>query len=142
MELKFRSKSNHEFTNHSYLHSAVWKDLYIFKISRAQDITKFSFKMFKIINIWDFQDVQKQQLNWRWLNKKQKLVVLRLTVLFSTENTFFGVNLVQKFKIVNVSWNLSLILMQVYRSLRWYSIFLFLTGKYILGKFGQKTQGC
>ena len=36
MKLKFRSKFNHGFTNHGYLHSDVWKALYNFKIKTAQ----------------------------------------------------------------------------------------------------------
>ena len=34
---KFRSKFNDDFTNHGYLHSAVQKMLYNFKIKRAQE---------------------------------------------------------------------------------------------------------
>ena len=36
LKLKFRSKFNRSFTNPGYLHSAVWKALYNFKIKRAQ----------------------------------------------------------------------------------------------------------
>ena len=35
--MKFRSKLNHDFTDHGYLHSAIWKALYNFKIKRAQE---------------------------------------------------------------------------------------------------------
>ena len=37
LKLKFRSKINHYFTNHGYLHSAVWKALHNVKIKRAQE---------------------------------------------------------------------------------------------------------
>ena len=48
-ETEIKSKFNHGFTNHGYLHSAVWKSLYNFKIKepRRQEITNFSFKLFK-----------------------------------------------------------------------------------------------
>ena len=35
--VKFRLKFNHGFTNHGYLHSAVWKALHNVKIKRAQE---------------------------------------------------------------------------------------------------------
>ena len=37
LKLKFTSKFNHDFTNHGYLHSAISKALYNFKIKRAQE---------------------------------------------------------------------------------------------------------
>ena len=37
LKLKVRLKFNHNFTNHGYLYSAVWKALYNFKIKRAQE---------------------------------------------------------------------------------------------------------
>ena len=49
MSLKFRSKFDHDFTNHGYLHSAVWKTLYNFKVKRAQKARNFSFKIFKLM---------------------------------------------------------------------------------------------
>ena len=36
-ETEIKSKFNHGFTNHGYLHSTVWKSLYNFKIKRAQE---------------------------------------------------------------------------------------------------------
>ena len=50
LNLKLGSKFSNGFTNHNYLHSAVWKALYNFKTKRAQEanITNFSFKIFKI----------------------------------------------------------------------------------------------
>ena len=51
-ETEIKSKFNHGFTNHGYLHSAVWKSLYNFKIKkepRRQEITNCSFKMFKTL---------------------------------------------------------------------------------------------
>ena len=38
LKLKFRCKLNYGFTNHGYLHSAVWKVLKNFKIKRAQEV--------------------------------------------------------------------------------------------------------
>ena len=37
LKLKFRPKFNHGFTDHGYLHSAVWKASYNFKVKRAQE---------------------------------------------------------------------------------------------------------
>ena len=33
---EFRSKFNHDFTNHGFLHSAVWKALHNVEIKRAE----------------------------------------------------------------------------------------------------------
>ena len=35
--MKFRSQFNHNFTDHGYLHSAVWKALYNFEKKRTQE---------------------------------------------------------------------------------------------------------
>ena len=37
LELKFKLKFNHGFTKHGYLHSAVWKASYNFKIKRPKE---------------------------------------------------------------------------------------------------------
>ena len=51
LKLKFRSKFNHDLTNHGYLHHALWKSLYNFKKKEPmrQVINNFSFRMFKIM---------------------------------------------------------------------------------------------
>ena len=144
MKLKFRLKFNHAFTNHGYLHSAVWKALYNFKIKGAQKaryiITNFSFKMFKIMRFLRSSKCSKTTVELTLTTKKQMLVVLDLTVLFSTGNNFFCVNLVQKLKIVSLSWNLILTVIQICRISLWCSLFLFLTGKYLFGQTWSKTS--
>ena len=65
-KLKFRSKFNHDFTNHGYLHSAVWNALYNFKIKKDQEARDNQFlfqnvqhnEIFKI-----FKMLKKQHLN-------------------------------------------------------------------------------
>ena len=53
MKVKFRSKFNHGFTNQGYLHSAVWKALYNFKIKRDQEARH---------NQFFFQNVQNNEI--------------------------------------------------------------------------------
>ena len=50
LNLKFRSRFNHTFTNHGCLHYAIPKTLYSFKEKRAgkQGIVNFCFKFFKM----------------------------------------------------------------------------------------------
>ena len=54
----------------------------------------------------------------------------------------FWVNLVQKLKIISLSWNFVPRLIQICRIPWWCSLFLFLTGNTFLGKFGPKNQNC
>ena len=53
MKLKFRSKFNHNFTDHGYLQNAVFKALYHFKIRRAQEARH---------NQFFFQNVQNNEI--------------------------------------------------------------------------------
>ena len=55
LELKFRSKFNHDFTNHGYLHSAVGKTLYNFKIKRAQKARHNQFFFHNVQNNGTFE---------------------------------------------------------------------------------------
>ena len=52
----------------------------------------------------------------------------------------FWVNLVQKLKIISLSWNFVPRLIQICRIPWWCSLFLFSTGNIFLGKFGPKNQ--
>ena len=54
----------------------------------------------------------------------------------------FWVNLVQKLKIISLSWNFVPRLIQICRIPWWCSLFLFSTGNTFLGKFGSKNQNC
>ena len=51
--MKFKSKCDYGFTNHGYLHGAVWKALYNFKIKRAQEARH---------NQFFFQNVQNNKI--------------------------------------------------------------------------------
>ena len=71
---------------------------------RRQDITNFSFKIFKIMGSLRFSKCLKStgELSLSLLHKKETLEVLGLLILFSTGNVFW-VNLVQKLKIISLS---------------------------------------
>ena len=86
LKLKFKSKLNHSLTNHGYLHSAVRKALYNFKMKRAQEARQdqFFFQNVQINEIFESFEMLKN------IKTKQTLVVLGLLVLISTGYTFFG----------------------------------------------------
>ena len=52
----------------------------------------------------------------------------------------FWVNLLQKLKIISLSWNFVPRLIRVCRILQWFLLLLFSTGNTLLGKFGPKNQ--
>ena len=140
MKLKFRSKFNQDFTNHGYLHSAVWKALYNFKIKRAQEArhNQFFFQNFQN-NIFE---TFRMFRNNSWINiyytKSKRWTVCSV---FSWKYLFW-VNLVQKLKIISLSWNFVSRLIQICRIPWWCSLFLFSTGNTFLGKYGPKNQNC
>ena len=55
---------------------------------------------------------------------------------------FFWVNLVQNIKTVSLSWNLVPGVIRICRIHYWCSLFQFLTGNTLLGKFGRKNENC
>ena len=74
LKLKFRSKFNHDFTNNGYLHSAVWKALYNFKIKRAQEARHNQF-FFQNVQNNEIFEIFKMFRNNSWINvycKKRK----------------------------------------------------------------------
>ena len=87
--MKFRSKCNYGFTNHGYLHGAVWKALYNFKIKRAQEArhNQFFFIIFKIMRYLRSSECLVKKVE---LTSRQTLVVLGLLTLFSPENTLLN----------------------------------------------------
>ena len=121
LKLKFRSKFNHGFTNHGYLHSAIWKAFHNFETKRAQEARH---------NHFFYQIVKNNEI----------FEIFKMLALFSTGNTFFWVNLVQKLKIVSLSSNFVSRLIKIYTFPWWCSLFLFSTGNTFLGKFGLKNQ--
>ena len=67
----------------------------------------------------------------------------RLDCLFCFQlQILFWVNLVQKLKIISLSWSFVPGLIQIWRIPWWCSLFLSLTGNSILCKFGPKNQIC
>ena len=149
MKLKFRSKCNHDFTNYGYLHSAVWKALYNFKIKRAQEERdsifkwdKFSFKMFKIIRSLRSSKCLKTTVELTFTTQKANACSPWTACSVFSWKCLFWVNLVQKLKIISLSWNFVPRLIQICRIPWWCSLFLFSTGNTFLGKFGPKNQNC
>ena len=67
LKLKFRSKFNHGFTNHGYLHCAVWKALYNFKIKRAQGARHNQF-FFQNVQNNEIFEIFKMFKNNSWIN--------------------------------------------------------------------------
>ena len=106
LKLKFRSKFNHDFTNHGYLlHSAVWKVLYNFKIkeSRIQDITRTNF-----LDKFDPKS-QNCQLKLKFGTKTNSNMLnsmMMFTFFVSNYICPSWENLIQKFKIAFSKWNL------------------------------------
>ena len=142
MKLKFRSKFNHDFTNHGYLHSAVWKALYNFKIKRAQEARH---------NQFFFQNIQKM----RYL-RSSKCIKTTVELTFTTQKAnsrspwtacsafnwkyLFWVNLVQKLEIISLSWNFVPRLIRICRIPWWCSLFLFSTGIPFWANLVQKNK--
>ena len=127
MKLKFRSKFNHDFTSHGYLHSAVWKPLYNFMIKRAQEARHNQF-FFQNIQNNEIFEIFKMFKNNSWINvyytKSKHLQSLDDLLCFPLKYLFW-VNLVQKLKIISLSWNFVPALIQIYRIPWWCSLFFF-----------------
>ena len=143
-KLKSRSKFNHDFTNHGYLHSAIWKALYNFKIKRAQEAGD---------NQLLFQNVQNNEIL-----RSSKCIKTTVELTFTTQEAnssspwtacsvfhwkyLFWVNLVQKLKIISLNWNFVPRPIQICKIPLWYLLFPFLTGNTSLGKLGPKNWNC
>ena len=137
MKLKFRSKFNHVFTNHGYLHSAVWKALCNLKIKRSQEenIINFSFKMFKIMRSLRSWKCLKTTVELTFTTQKaNSCSPWTACSVFNWKNLFW-VNLIQKLKIISLSWNFVPRLTQICR-------IVFSTGNTFLSKVGPKNQNC
>ena len=114
LKLKFRSKVDHNFTNH-----AVWKPLYNFKIKRAQEARH---------NQLFFQNVQNNE-------------IFEIFKMFKN-NSWINVYYTKSKRLISLSWNFVPRLIQVYRTPWGCLLFLFSTGNTFLGKFGPKNQNC
>ena len=121
MKLKFRSKFNHGFTNHGYLHSTVWK-------------ANYSFKMFKIMRSLRSSKCLKTTVDLTFTTQKANACSPWTACFVFKWKYFFSVNLVQKHKIIILSWNFITRLIQICRIPWWCSLFLLSTRNTFLGK--------
>ena len=107
LRLKFRSKFNHGFTNHGYLHSAVWKALYNFKIKRTQEAkhNKFFFQNVQIMRSMRSSKYLKTTVELMFTTQKAYAAFSPRTAcsVFHWKYLFW-VNLAQKLKIISLSW--------------------------------------
>ena len=71
----------------------------------------------------------------------QNSMVMFILSVFDLKYPFWA-NLVQKIKIVTLSWNLVPTLIRTWRIQWWCSFFLFLRENILFGKFGPKSQNC
>ena len=124
--------------------TVAWKALYYCKIKIGQEARhdQFSFKMFKIM---------------RPLRSSKCLkTTVELTVTIQKSNAFspwtacsvfnwkhvFWVNLVERLKIISISWNFVTRLVQICRIQWWCSLFLLSIGNTFLGNFDLKNKIC
>ena len=142
MKLKFRSKCNHDFTNPGYLHSAVWKALYYFKIKKAQEARHSQFFFQNIQNREIFKTFEMLKTTVELTLTTQKANACSLWTACSDFNWkyLFWVNLVQNLKIISLSWNFVHRLTQTCRIPWWYSLFLFSTENTFWSNFGLKKS--
>ena len=141
LELKFRSKFNHDLTNHGYLHSDL-KILYDFKIKRGQEQRHNQF-FFQNLQSNEIFEIFKMFKNNSWINvyctKVNAYTPWTACSVFNWKYLFW-VNLVQKLKIISLSWNFVPRLIQICRIPWWCLLFLFSTGHTFLGKFAPENQ--
>ena len=124
------------------MHSAVWKALKNFKIKRAKETRR---------NQIFFQNVKKKKKYLRSSKYLKTTVELTFTTQKAntcslwtalTGNTFCWVNLIQKFKIISLSWNIVPRLIQICRIPWRCLLFLFSIGQSFFGRFGPKDKNC
>ena len=139
--VKFRLKFNHGFTNHGYLHSAIWKALHNVKIKRAQEARHNQFFFQNVQNNEIFEIFKMFKNNSRINVYYIKSNGLDCLFCFRLEIPVL-VNLVQKLRIISLRWNIVPRLIQIYRIPWWCSLFLFSTGNTFLGKVDPKNQNC
>ena len=99
LKLKFRSKFNHDLTNHGYLHCSVWKALHNFKIKRAQEARQNQF-FFQCSKKWDLWDL----LRTFTTQKANACSPWTACSVFDWKY-LFRVNFVQKLKTISLSWS-------------------------------------
>ena len=141
MKLKFRSKFKHD-----YLHSVVWKALYNFKIKRAQEARHNQF-FFQNVQNNEIFDIFKMFKNNSWINVYYTTFLCNACSPWTACSAFnwknlLWVNLVQKLKVISLSWSFVPRLIQICRIPWWCSLFMLSTGNTFLAKFGPKNKNC
>ena len=88
MVVLVKKEFNHDFTNHGYLHSPIWKALYSFKIKRAQEAShnQFFFQNVQINEIFEIFKMFKNMFKVKFeiktnSNMQSSIVVSILSVL-------------------------------------------------------------
>ena len=112
----------------------------ILKEPRGQEITNFSFKMFKIMRSLRFSKSLKSTVELTFTTQKANACSPWTPCFIFDWIYLFWVNLFQALKIISLSWHFIPRLIQICRIPWWCSLFLFLTGNTFLGKFGPNNQ--
>ena len=105
-----------------------------------EDITNFSFKMFKIMRSLRSSKCLKTTVELTFTTQKANACSPWTACSVFNWKYLFWVNLVQKLKIISLSWNFAPRLIQICRNLWWCPLFLFSTENTFLDKFGPKNQ--
>ena len=113
-----------------------WKEL------KRQDITNFSFKMFKIMRSLRSSKCLKTTVELTFTTQKANACSPWTACSVFDWKYLFWVNLVQKLRIISLSWNFVPRQIQICRIPWWYSLFRFWSGFTFLGKFDPKNQNC
>ena len=142
MKLKFRLKFNHDFSIHGYLHSGLKSLIQFWDKKRRQDITNSSFKMFKIMRSLRSSECLKTTIELRLTTQKVNACSPWTACSVFDWKYLFWVNLVQELKIIRLSLNFVLRLIQICRIPWWFSLFLFSTGNTFLARFDLKNPNC
>ena len=103
------------------------------------DITNFSFKMFKIFRSLRSSVCLKTTVELTFTTQKANSCSSWTACSVFDWKYLFQVNLVQKLKIIILSWHFVPRLIQIWRIPWWCSLFLLSTGNRFLYKFDQKN---
>ena len=112
------------------------------KKPRTQDVNNFSFKMFKMMNFLRSSKCLKTTVEFAFTTQKANACSAWTACSVFNWKYLLLVNLVQKLKIISLSWNFVPRLIQICIMPWWCSLFMFLTGNTFLGKFASKNQNC
>ena len=105
-------------------------------------MTNFSFKIFKLMRSLRSSKCLETTVELTFTIQKANFCSPWTACSVFNWKYHFWVSLVQKLKIISLSWNFAPRLIQICRILWWCSLFLFLTGNTCSGKFDPKDQNC